>query len=102
MQYLVLGYASQFPQLTGNIGNIALLKLAGELGLVPAELATQVRTAYREYRRLQHRFRLGGEPELTSAPLSKDKSEKFARIAADHLSNDRLSVLQLWDAVFRL
>ncbi len=102
VQYLVLGYASQFPQLTGNIGNIALLKLAGELGLVPAELATQVRTAYREYRRLQHRFRLGGEPELTSAPLSKDKSEKFARIAADHLSNDRLSVLQLWDAVFRL
>lgn len=102
VQYLVLGYASQSPQLTGNIGNIALLKLAGELGLVPAELATQVRTAYREYRRLQHRFRLGGEPELTSAPLSKDKSEKFARIAADHLSNDRLSVLQLWDAVFRL
>ncbi|MBP6366341.1 MAG: bifunctional [glutamate--ammonia ligase]-adenylyl-L-tyrosine phosphorylase/[glutamate--ammonia-ligase] adenylyltransferase [Nitrosomonas sp.] len=102
VQYLVLGYASQFPQLTGNIGNIALLKLAGELGLVPAELATQVRTAYREYRRLQHRFRLGGEPELTSAPLSKDKSEKFARIAADRLSNDRLSVLQLWDAVFRL
>lgn len=102
VQYLVLGYANQFPQLTGNIGNIALLKLAGELGLAPSELTSQVRTAYREYRRLQHRMRLGGEPELTSTTLSKDKSEKFARIAADHLSNDRMAVLQLWETAFRL
>jgi len=102
VQYLVLGYAHQYPQLTGNIGNIALLKLAGELGLVPSEAAAKVRTVYREYRRLQHRLRLGGEPELTSANASRDKSQKFARIAADHLSTDRMAVLQLWEEVFRL
>ena len=102
VQYLVLGYAHQYPQLTGNIGNIALLKLAGELGLVSSEAATKVRTVYREYRRLQHRLRLGGEPELTSATASRDKSQKFARIAADHLSTDRMAVLQLWEEVFRL
>ncbi|MBP6057847.1 MAG: bifunctional [glutamate--ammonia ligase]-adenylyl-L-tyrosine phosphorylase/[glutamate--ammonia-ligase] adenylyltransferase [Nitrosomonas sp.] len=102
VQYLVLGYAHQYPQLTGNIGNIALLKLAGELGLVSSEAAAKVRTVYREYRRLQHRLRLGGEPELTSANASRDKSQKFARIAADHLSTDRMAVLQLWEEVFRL
>lgn len=102
VQYLVLGYANQYPQLTGNIGNIALLKLAGELGLVSAEAATRTRTAYREYRRLQHRLRLGGEPELTGATVSRDKLQKFTRIAADHLSNDRMAVLQLWEEVFRL
>ncbi|PXW86148.1 glutamate-ammonia-ligase adenylyltransferase [Nitrosomonas sp. Nm84] len=102
VQYLVLGYANQYPQLTSNIGNIALLKLAGELGLVPAEAATKARTAYREYRRLQHRLRLGGEPELSGATVSRDKSQKFARIAADRLSNDRMAVLQLWEEVFRL
>ena len=42
VQYLVLGYSSQFPQLTGNIGNIALLKLAGNLGLIPSEMAQRV------------------------------------------------------------
>jgi len=102
VQYLVLGYSHQYPQLTGNIGNIALLKLAGELGLVSSEAAAKVRTVYREYRRLQHRLRLGGEPELTSTTASRDKSQKFARIAADHLSTDRMAVLQLWEEVFRL
>lgn len=102
VQYLVLGYSHQYPQLTGNIGNIALLKLAGELGLVSSEAAAKVRTVYREYRRLQHRLRLGGEPELTSTTASRDKSQKFARIAADHLSADRMAVLQLWEEVFRL
>lgn len=47
VQYLVLGYACQYPQLTGNIGNIALLKLAGELGLISTNTAEQVRSAYR-------------------------------------------------------
>lgn len=102
VQYLVLGYSHQYPQLTGNIGNIALLKLAGELGLVSSEAAAKVRTVYREYRRLQHRLRLGGESELTSATASRDKPQKFARIAADHLSADRMAVLQLWEEVFRL
>lgn len=58
VQYLVLAYSHQHPQLTGNIGNLALLKLAGELGLIPVELAEQNRTLYRLLRQIQHRMRL--------------------------------------------
>jgi glutamate-ammonia-ligase adenylyltransferase len=58
VQYLVLAYAPQYPQLTGNIGNLALLKLASELGLIPENLAEQTRTLYRTLRQAQHRIRL--------------------------------------------
>jgi glutamate-ammonia-ligase adenylyltransferase len=58
VQYLVLAHARQHPQLTANIGNLALLKLADELGLVPAGLAGQVCSLYRALRQTQHRMRL--------------------------------------------
>jgi glutamate-ammonia-ligase adenylyltransferase len=58
VQYLVLAYAHQFPQLSANAGNLALLKLAAELGLIPAGLAEQVRLLYRSLRQTQHRMRL--------------------------------------------
>ena len=58
VQYLVLAHAHEYPQLTANIGNLALLKLAGELQLIPAELAEQVRELYRSLRQTQHRMRL--------------------------------------------
>ena len=67
-----------------------------------SEAAAKVRPVYRAYRRLQPRLRLGGEPQLTRSNASRDKSPKFARIAADHLSTDRMAVLQLWEEVFRL
>ena len=88
VQYLVLGHACDHPELTGNIGNIALLKLAGKLGLIPLAAAATVSSAYREFRRVQHRLRLGGE------------SQKFARIEAGYLSDARTAVLQLWKEVF--
>ncbi|MBI3222520.1 MAG: bifunctional [glutamate--ammonia ligase]-adenylyl-L-tyrosine phosphorylase/[glutamate--ammonia-ligase] adenylyltransferase [Nitrosomonadales bacterium] len=58
VQYLVLAHAHQYPQLTANIGNLALLKLSSELGLIPADLAEQTRTLYRTLRQTQHRMRL--------------------------------------------
>jgi glutamate-ammonia-ligase adenylyltransferase len=58
VQYLVLAYGHQHPQLTANIGNLALLKLAAELGLIPVELAEQSRVLYRALRQTQHRMRL--------------------------------------------
>jgi hypothetical protein len=58
VQYLILGHAHQHARLCGNLGNIALLGIAAELGLIPAELAEAVRSAYREYRRMQHVLRL--------------------------------------------
>jgi glutamate-ammonia-ligase adenylyltransferase len=58
VQYIVLAYAHQHPQLTANIGNLALLKLAGELGLIPVDIAEQTRALYRTLRQTQHRIRL--------------------------------------------
>src|SRR5439155_131565 len=60
VQYLVLARAHEFPALTKNLGNIALLGMAAELGLLPKELAERCRIAYREYRRTQHALRLNG------------------------------------------
>jgi glutamate-ammonia-ligase adenylyltransferase len=58
VQYLVLAHAHQHPQLTRNIGNLALLKLAGELDLIPLELALRVCDLYRTLRKTQHSMRL--------------------------------------------
>jgi glutamine synthetase adenylyltransferase len=42
VQFLVLAHAAAYPQLTANSGNLALLALAGRLGLVDAQRAEQV------------------------------------------------------------
>ena len=60
VQYLVLGYSHAHRELTGNKGNIALLKMAADAGLIPGDLAETVRNAYRDYRRMQHGLRLNG------------------------------------------
>jgi len=100
VQYLVLGHACDYPELTANIGNIALLKLAGKLGLIPVQTAELVLNAYREFRRMQHRLRLSGNSGLAGAASTVDKSQKFARVEADYFSDARAAVLQLWQKVF--
>lgn len=84
VQYLVLAYAHKHPQLTANIGNLALLKLAGELGLIPADLAEQVRTLYRMLRQTQHRIRLN--------------SQSPCRIESGEIATG--ACLQLWQLLF--
>ena len=85
VQYLILAHAHEFAELTGNLGNIALLKIAADLGLIPPELAEQVRNAYREYRRRQHALRLNGaRPRVPSAEM------------AEHIA----AVRSLWKLVF--
>jgi glutamate-ammonia-ligase adenylyltransferase len=86
VQYLVLGYAHQHAELTGNLGNIALLRIAGELGLIDPDQAAAAGNAYREYRRLQHAQRLSATPK---APVDREPVE--SHIAA---------VRALWQAVF--
>ncbi len=85
VQYLVLGYSHAHPELTGNKGNIALLKMAADAGLVPGELAETVRSAYRDYRRMQHGLRLNGTK---------------ARVAPDEVAERVLVVRELWQVVF--
>lgn len=58
VQYLVLAYAHQYPDLTQNLGNIALLNIAASHQLIDENLAQKVQAAYREYRRIQHNTRL--------------------------------------------
>ena len=86
VQYLILGHAHQHAALTGNLGNIALLRIAGELGLIDPAQAQAAGNAYREYRRLQHARRLSATPK---APIAREEVE--AHIAA---------VTALWQAVF--
>ncbi len=86
VQYLILGYAHQHAALTGNLGNIALLRIAGELGLVDPQQAAAAGNAYREYRRLQHAQRLSATPK---APIPREQVEK-------HI----FAVNALWQAVF--
>jgi glutamate-ammonia-ligase adenylyltransferase len=72
VQYLILAHAHQYPDLTNNLGNIALLGMAAQHGLIPEDLASAVQTAYREYRRLQHINRLNDDPKarlLIDLPL---------------------------------
>ncbi|HTO48179.1 MAG TPA: bifunctional [glutamate--ammonia ligase]-adenylyl-L-tyrosine phosphorylase/[glutamate--ammonia-ligase] adenylyltransferase [Burkholderiales bacterium] len=86
VQYLVLVRSRTHYELTGNLGNIALLHMAGALELVPVELAHRVADAYREYRRLQHALRLNGA--------------EFARIDPARIA-PRIEVTRaLWRAVF--
>lgn len=60
VQFLVLAHAKQHPQLTENIGNIALLKLLAILKIIEAEAAEKVALAYRAYRKMQHALKLQG------------------------------------------
>jgi glutamate-ammonia-ligase adenylyltransferase len=60
VQYLVLGHAHAPRQLTGNLGNLALLKIAAGLGLIPAYCACSTRSAARSYPRTRLRSNTGG------------------------------------------
>jgi len=70
VQYLVLGHAHRHDALTGNIGNLALLKLAATLGLIDRASADAAHAAYRAFRRLQHTLRLQGEEYARAPALS--------------------------------
>jgi glutamate-ammonia-ligase adenylyltransferase len=72
VQYIVLAHAHQHPDLTANIGNLALLKLAGKLGLVPVEIAGQIGMVYRTLRQTQHRMRLNNQSPCRIAPGEVD------------------------------
>ena len=69
-QQLVLLHAKDYPQLLDNLGNVALLLLAGDLGLVDKVLAQEVAQAYRNLRKEQHRLRLNDQPQARSDPAN--------------------------------
>ena len=72
VQYLILAHARRYPQLLDNYGNIALLNIAADCGLIDKTLAEQSRTAYRFYRQQQHNTKLrdAEKTEVTDELLS--------------------------------
>jgi glutamate-ammonia-ligase adenylyltransferase len=86
VQYLVLAHSHRHARLLGNLGNIALLKIAGELGLIDLPLAVACADAYRLYRKLQHGLRLNSAP--------------FARVPHAEVQPQIDAVRALWRAVF--
>lgn len=86
VQYLVLSHAHQYAELTANSGNIALLQKLGQLGLIDAEQARSVASAYRHYRALQHALKLQGAG--------------LARVAHATVAEQVATVLNLWRSLF--
>ena len=86
VQFLVLAYAHDHPRLLGNLGNIALLRIAGELGLIDPALAAAAANAYREFRHKQHLLRLN--------------AAEFARVPREEVEQHVGAVRALWHAVF--
>jgi [glutamine synthetase] adenylyltransferase / [glutamine synthetase]-adenylyl-L-tyrosine phosphorylase len=85
VQFLVLAHAQRHPELTRNLGNIALLAIAAGLALIPAGLADRCRDAYREFRRLQHALRLNGA--------------QYARVPPDAVAARVAAVHELWTLI---
>jgi glutamate-ammonia-ligase adenylyltransferase len=86
VQYLVLAHACRHPELVANIGNIALLKRAGSIGLIPQDIAQAAGDAYRELRRRQHAVKLQGA--------------EHARAEHGGLAQEIAAVKTLWNSVF--
>lgn len=89
VQFLVLAFSNTHPQLIGNLGNIALLRIAGEVGLIQVSMAQEVADAYRLLRARQHRLRLDGA-EKTRVDLGLEPQ----------LVQAREVVLALWQEIF--
>lgn len=85
VQYLVLAHSRAHPELTRNLGNIALLLAAGQLGLAPRDLAHKVADYYRYLRRMQHGLRLNGARHARLGPAGQEQL--------------RENVLALWQSV---
>jgi glutamate-ammonia-ligase adenylyltransferase len=87
VQYLVLAHAHAHPELIRNLGNIALLRMSGAMGLVEEPLAREVADAYRTFRQIQHRLRLNGAER--------------ARVRASEVEDEAEAVRRLWRSVFQ-
>jgi len=85
VQYLVLIHTAAHPELADNVGKIALLKRADQVGLLPQGVGLAAATAYRSLRRVQHKARLNEEP---------------TQVEGSFLKPEQAAVLALWKAVF--
>jgi len=85
VQYLILAYAHQHPELANNTGNIALLRRCGELGYIPNDLAQHCGESYAAFRQFSH------DQTLRDIELDQQKIEQ--------LKNYATAPKQLWQLV---
>ena len=85
VQFLVLAHAQAHPTLLDNVGNIALLHRAEEVGLLDKGIGTSAADAYRALRHLQHQARLDEQAGRTDAAPVLQHSQ---------------AIKALWTAVF--
>ena len=81
VQYLILSQSNKYSELTQNIGNIGLLKLAESKGLIPKGMGSKAANAYRHLRQLQH-----------SASLQENAFE----YPDDEIKDDLKAIQMLW------
>ena len=84
VQYVILAHSQHHPALCANVGNIALLQQAQNLGLIPAPLGENAAQAYRHLRQLQHRARLDDAP---------------AQVEIDQVAGEQAAGIQLWEII---
>ncbi len=85
VQYIILAYAYEHPELLKNLGNHALLTRAAALGILDEDLAANVGKAYLAYRERQHFARTNNELETW--------------IGLDELASERRAVGSAWGAL---
>ena len=64
-----------------------MLEMVSDAGLIPEDLALEVSSIYRKYRRIQHEFRLNSP----SLPV---------RVPKEEFAEEAKKVRQLWSLVF--
>ena len=75
VQFLVLAHGQTHPDLRANVGNIALLQVAQDCGLLPAPLGHAAAQAYRRLRSIQHKARLNEEPTQVSLVMAEQERQ---------------------------
>jgi len=85
VQFLVLAHAATYRGLQDNMGNIGLLLLAEQVGLLPHSVGERAAWAYRELRHRQHQARL---------------DEQAGRDEPSNMAAHKAAILALWHAVF--
>lgn len=86
VQFIVLAYSCQHPELTENKGNTALLFRAAALGILAEEDAAVLAKAYLSYRAKIH--------------VARNNNESQTLITADELVTERASVARVWHTMF--
>ena len=87
VQYAVLRWASEHPDLTTDSSNIGLLDKLAALGLLEGDAAARLAAIYQKMRALSHRKALAGEKAL---------------IGAAELADERAAVVDIWRRLMRV